>query len=291
MICAYQTKPNLRVLSLYKHIVITMKYLLAVGACYLDTVLNVEHYPTEDDKLRASSLLRRRGDNSPNTLEVLQQLVDLNGLNQLSLVLSAVLPSSSSPGAQQIISSFGSKVDLTHCVYREDCNEPASSSIIRSSSTDSRTLINYNELPEMTSKEFTAIADELGNEISWCHFEGRIPEVTLECMRYLRQHFPSVRISAEIEKPARAGLQDLAAVADVVFYSKSWAQGNGYTAPEDCLRAQAAMTPKASLLFCTWGRDGVSVLELPSSDYMHCPAYVAEGADAIERHFHGGHTV
>ena len=68
-------------------------------------------------------------------------------------------------------SSFGTEVDLTHCIYRKDCSEPASSYIIRSCSTDSRTLINYNELPEMTSKEFTAIADELGNETNWCHFE------------------------------------------------------------------------------------------------------------------------
>ena len=56
------------------------------------------------------------------------------------------------------------------------------------------------------------------------NFKGRIPEVTLECMRYLRQYFPRVRISVEVEKPARTGLQDLAVVADVVFFSKSWAQ-------------------------------------------------------------------
>ena len=54
--------------------------------------------------------------------------------------------------------------------------------------------------------------------------KGRIPEVTLECMRYLRQRFPTVMISVEVEKPARIGLQDLAVVADVVFFSKSWAQ-------------------------------------------------------------------
>lgn len=40
-------------------------------------------------------------------------------------------------------------------------------------------------------------------------------------MRYLRQRFPTVRISVEVEKPTRAELQDLAADADVVFYSKS----------------------------------------------------------------------
>ena len=55
-------------------------------------------------------------------------------------------------------------------------------------------------------------------------WQGRIPEVTVQCMRYLHQQFPSVKISVEVEKPARAGLKELAREADVVFYSRSWAQ-------------------------------------------------------------------
>lgn len=46
----------------------------------------------------------------------------------------------------------------------------------------------------------------------------------LSCIRYLRQKFPTVRVSVEVEKPGRPGLQELATEADVVFYSKSWAQ-------------------------------------------------------------------
>ena len=102
---------------------------------------------------------------------MLQQLLDFNKLISLSLVLSAVLPSRSTTGIQQIQSSFGPEIDLTRCVYREE-NEPASSYIIKSLSNGSRTIINYNELPEMTSKEFIAMADELGNEAGWYHFEA-----------------------------------------------------------------------------------------------------------------------
>ena len=43
-------------------------------------------------------------------------------------------------------------------------------------------------------------------------------------MQHLRQQHPTVKISVEVEKPGREGLQDLAALANVVFYSKSWAQ-------------------------------------------------------------------
>ena len=51
-----------------------------------------------------------------------------------------------------------------------------------------------------------------------------MPEVTLECMRYLRQNFPAVTLSVEVENPTRVGLPELAKEANVVFYSKNWAQ-------------------------------------------------------------------
>lgn len=259
-----------------------MKRLVAVGACYLDTILIVDHYPGEDEKLRASNISRRRGGNCPNTLEVLQQLAEHNKTISLCLSLCIVLPSRSSSGTQLIKPSFGPMVDLTHCIYRDEFTELASSYIIKSCSTDSRTIVNYNELPEMTTKEFIVIADKIGSEASWYHFEGRIVDVTLECVRHLRHKFPTVRISVEVEKPGRVGLQELAAEADVVFYSKSWAQACGYQTSEDCLREQALLTPKASLLCCTWGDGGASALEVASLTYKHNPAYAAEYSKVVD---------
>lgn len=72
-----------------------MKSLVAVGACYLDTILtyglpaaflfsffrltltlhSVDHYPAEDEKLRAASVAIRRGGNTLNTLDVLVRLL------------------------------------------------------------------------------------------------------------------------------------------------------------------------------------------------------------------------
>lgn len=60
---------------------------------------------------------------------------------------------------------------LDHCIYREQFQEPASSYIIKSQSTGSRTIVNYNELPGMTVEEFTQIADKLGPQATWFHFE------------------------------------------------------------------------------------------------------------------------
>jgi hypothetical protein len=54
--------------------------------------------------------------------------------------------------------------------------------------------------------------------------QGRIPETTLQCIRHLRNVSPRCTISVEVEKPNREGLVELAAEADVVFYSRSWAE-------------------------------------------------------------------
>lgn len=54
--------------------------------------------------------------------------------------------------------------------------------------------------------------------------KGRIPDVNLRNIQHLRQRFPAAKISVEVEKPGRPGLPEMAAEADVVFYSKSWAQ-------------------------------------------------------------------
>jgi ketohexokinase len=133
----------------------------------------VSQFPAEDAKIRASNIVRRRGGNVPNTLEVLQQLISLRNPNGLMLVLAAVLPSSSSAAFQQIETSLGPDVDLKSCFYREDFQEPASSYIIKNTANDSRTIINYNTLPEMDYGEFVKLADSLGDNVIWYHFEAR----------------------------------------------------------------------------------------------------------------------
>lgn len=116
--------------------------------------------------------MRRRGGNCPNTVEVLDGLLLARRESaDFCVALLSVLPSRSSQWTDQICASFGPLVDLSHCIYREGCEEPASSYIFRSQATDSRTIVNYNELPEMTVEEFIAVVDEIGQELTWCHFE------------------------------------------------------------------------------------------------------------------------
>ncbi|KAL2263650.1 hypothetical protein VTK26DRAFT_5812 [Humicola hyalothermophila] len=253
-----------------------MKHLILVGACYLDTILTVPHFPEEDSKLRASAMQVRRGGNCPNSLEVLAQLLASDPQRpQLTLHLVSCLPDARAAATRTILSSFGDNpaIDFTHCLYRQGHDEPASSYIIRSSETGSRTIVNFNNLPEMTVDEFGEIADHFvgQGDNCWWHFEGRIPETTLRCIHYLRRTMPGCTVSVEVEKPGREGLVELAAEADVVLYSRSWAESRGFTSPEACLRAQS-LSSRASLMLCTWGAQGAGCLSLPSGEYNHKPA-------------------
>ncbi|KAK4226883.1 hypothetical protein QBC38DRAFT_214788 [Podospora fimiseda] len=228
-----------------------MKHLILIGACYLDTILTVPQFPEEDSKLRATDLQVRRGGNCPNSLQVLQQLL-ASGHHRdvIKCHLISCFPGAGTAATRKILSSFGEHesdlVDFTHCLYREGHDEPASSYIIRSTESASRTIVNYNDLPEMTIAEFQDIVrvfmSESGTQDgngSWWHFEGRIPETTLQCIRHLRRVTPKGTISVEVEKPNRKGLVEIAAEADVVFYSRTWAESRGYSGPEACLRGEA----------------------------------------------------
>ncbi|OAA66109.1 hypothetical protein ISF_03947 [Cordyceps fumosorosea ARSEF 2679] len=233
---------------------------------------SVPHYPDEDTKLRASSLEVRRGGNGANSLEVLQQLIVRPGDGR-RLHLVACLPRKDSLATQQVMRSFGrvaTPVSFRHCVYRDEATEAASSYIIRSDRTGSRTLVNYNPLAEMTVAEFEIIARDFPPEgKSWWHFEGRIPDTTLECIRILRSVLPGCKISVEVEKPGREGLRELAAEVDVVFYSKAWTEDNGYDSAMACLTTEPR--GQASLSLCPWGAGGAYAISHVSGDQIHCP--------------------
>ncbi|KAI0201271.1 Ribokinase-like protein [Astrocystis sublimbata] len=251
--------------------------LLCVGACYLDTILSVSHYPEEDAKLRASNLQVRRGGNCPNTLEVFQQLIQYGPGDHQSVrvrpYLVTCLPSRNAAATKQILASFGvdTPIDFSHCIFRTESEQPASSYIIRSSATSSRTIVNYNELAEMSFREFVAAAENIEREDAWFHFEGRIPATTLECIQWLRRSKPEARVSVEVEKPGREGLEELVAEADAVFFSRSWAESKLYSNAEECLHAQSAKARKGAHLFCTWGSQGAASLS-PGGKTVSCSA-------------------
>ncbi|KAL5611606.1 hypothetical protein BROUX41_000810 [Berkeleyomyces rouxiae] len=308
----------------------TPQHLVLVGACYMDTILDVPYYPHEDEKLRSTKLLTRRGGNCGNALEVLQQLTPLGPQQQVPrLHLVAPLPESDSSATQAIAASFRgpenegtpnyvercdfsyshartvaadaesdadadaeakadadahrvplplplplpralpllAPVDLSMCLYRGESQTAATSYVLRSAGSGSRTVVNYNELRDMTIDEFGRMAARIGQQSAqWWHFEGRIPDITHECMLLLRrrlQNATNLTISIELEKPGRHGLKEASAAADVLFISKSWAEARGHSSAGDCLLAEVA---PGQLGFCTWGAQGACVYQCPLKD-------------------------
>ncbi|CAK7567366.1 MAG: hypothetical protein SEPTF4163_005330 [Sporothrix epigloea] len=261
-----------------------MKHLILTGACYIDTLLDVPCFPNEDDKLRATAAQVRRGGNCPNSIEVLQQLLnrqqetvcdDDDALFRTHLI--SVLPARNATATAMIAQSFGAppgaaSPNLDLCLYRPRHSTPASSYILRSAATGSRTIVNHYGLPEMEVREFKDAASQFfvcyrmsAAESSLWHFEGRMPTTTLACIKYLRaqqyNHYGTekeITISVEVEKPGREGLRDLAAVADIIFYSKSWAEGEGYASAEALLCRESNNLSEGALGFCTWGAQGAA---------------------------------
>lgn len=152
------------------------------GYCITRSILIVQrvpHYPVEDGKLRASSLTRRRGGNCANTFEVLQQLVDLGGHTSDEpgvppLRLVSVLPNKASDAVTLMANSLHG-VNLDYCVHRPEAQEAASSFIIKSEATGSRTIVSYNGLPEITVEEFIEKTNQMSENVEetrgWFHFE------------------------------------------------------------------------------------------------------------------------
>ncbi|KAK1539726.1 D-sorbose [Colletotrichum costaricense] len=211
-------------------------------------------------------------------MEVLQQLLRAEHLphsqtEPLTMHLVSPLPERQSQATAQIMASFPPAPDTTvvaaataaeitfdHCLFRKGHQAPASSYIFRSEATGSRTIVNHNDLPDMTTDEFLNVVEAFRGKggWTWWHFEGRVPETTLSCILALRRALGDdvVTVSVEVERPGRAGLRELAAEADVVFYSKSWAEACGYTSADDCLREESLSLPRTSLAMVTWGAEG-----------------------------------
>lgn len=201
------------------------------------TTFRVPHFPQEDTKLRATKIERRRGGNTGNALEVFTQLLPQAGDTGESIYSSeqylfTVLPEYLSEDTKTVMRSLP-RVSSDLFQFRKNQPLAASSYIIQSAQNQSRTIVSANPLDEMTAEEFKAgvapLIDDpkIGNGDVWIHFEGRVPEVLLPCVTWLRETYgyeKKVKISLECEKPDRVGLKDVVPLVDLVFYSKIWAE-------------------------------------------------------------------
>ncbi len=260
-----------------------MHRIMSVGIATLDIVNVVEEYPGEDSEVRAISHHVRRGGNAANTADALAQL----GHESRWLGVLA-----DDPDASHITGALeAAGVDYTGAPVIRGGKVPTSY-ITLSRATGSRTIVHYRDLRELAAEDFSSI--DLDG-VEWLHFEGRDPASCLAMIADARRRAPGVRISAEIEKP-RPEIDALAPAADVVFYSRAYAESLGYrdgesflnghvrgvlgrsgmaggrstTGGSDALPGSGTPATTAPPVFCAWGAGG-AWLRLPDGTLHHEP--------------------
>lgn len=233
-----------------------MARVLLVGIATLDLIFEVDHYPREDEEMRAQGLRVVRGGNASNSAAVLAQLGH-------EAHFAGVL--ASAPENQMLLDDFRRfGVSIESCVTLR--GKPPTSSILRAPG-GSRTIVHYRDLPEFGFEDFARI--DLA-PFDWVHFEARNIPALEQMLRRTRETRPELRISLEAEKP-RAGLESVLGFADVLLCSRALATHWGHAAAEAFLDAMAHRAPQADV-FVGWGEAG-AYLHARNGQRFHSPAY------------------
>ena len=229
------------------------KKILCVGTVCYDIINVVKYFPIEDTQMRTVEQRRSRGGNASNTTTVLSHL-------KFPCEFLGSLTSDISPDAKFVEEDF-QRHDIAcdmcprHCGY-----SLPNSCIIVNRETGSRTILHTNDgLPELTVNDFCHTSP---NNYCWVHLEGRPNAQNLqEIAKMIKNKWPHIPISLEMEKPERARRGELASVLpyiDLLFISKECASSLG----ADCMAAGVTLfnsdLPAGACVVCPWGEKGAA---------------------------------
>ncbi|MBI1423660.1 MAG: carbohydrate kinase [Gammaproteobacteria bacterium] len=244
-----------------------MSKVLVVGNLTLDIIHGVDHYPVEDEELRAHSQRYQRGGNAANTAVVLAQ----HG-HRVSFVGTRADDSHAQGLAAELAAA---DIDLQYCQVIRAAACPLSC-ILHNEKTGSRTIVHYRDLAEYDAAGFAGIPLA---EYDGFHFEGRnLPQLVtmLEQVQRARVDQP---ILLEVEKP-RPGIEAAFAYADVLLFSRVYAMAEGCRAAGELFDRVQARHPQG-ILICTWGEQG-AYARTPDGADLHAPALpVREICDSV----------
>lgn len=229
-----------------------MATILGIGIATLDIINTTEGYPPEDSEVRALTQALRRGGNIANTLTVLSQL------GHRCEWAGTLADDADSRFIEAELRRF--HIGIHRCALIPGGHAPTSY-ITLNQHNGSRTIVHYRDLPEFGFDRFLAAVQKYPlDDVDWLHAEGRNVPETVKMLDYVRQRYPRITLSLEIEKP-RDGIEVLYACGcDVVFFSRHFANASQYQGAAEFLRA---WRPKcaAHLLVCPWGQEGAYALE------------------------------
>ena len=165
-----------------------MAKILVTGIAALDIINRVDHYPDEDEELRAVDQQLRRGGNAANTASVLVQLGEQCGL------ACSLADDMAGEFIQQDLRRRG--IDFDTAAVVRGATTPTSY-ITLNRQNGSRTIVHYRDLHELSFEQFDRL-DLSGYD--WFHFEGRNPRQTRLMMEKARR--TGKPLSLEVEKPS-----------------------------------------------------------------------------------------
>ncbi len=234
-----------------------MARILAVGNATLDIINLVDTYPQEDHEVRALSQQRCRGGNATNSLVVLSQLGH-------RCAWAGTL--ATEPDAETIKADLQKhQIDLS-AVHTVAYGKVPTSYISLSRSNGSRTIVHFRDLPEYQAKHFAALNIR---HFDWIHFEGRNLEQMKPMLEHMHRNHPRIPCSIEAEKP-REGIEQLFSYADLLMFSREFAQHKGYEDAGEFLRHMRRKKLLAQMS-CTWGEKGAHGLNR-HGEIIHVPA-------------------
>jgi len=233
-----------------------MARILVVGNATLDLVQVVEHYPEEDQEIRALTRERRRGGNAANTAVV---------LSQFGHACAWVGVYASDSDSQFILDDLRRHaVDVSHA--RRAQGDTPTSVIILSRATGSRTIVHHRALEEYTFDDFRRLDP---SAYDWFHFEARNIAQTRAMLTWLRDRASTARISIEMEKD-RVDIDSLTPFADVLLFSAGFARQRALEA--EALLRTARQTASAADVYCGLGARGACALD-KEGRYHESPAF------------------
>lgn len=198
-----------------------MARILAVGGATVDIINSVNHYPQEDEEIRASSQRITRGGNATNSLTVLQQAGhDCSWAGTLADDCHSAI-------VVDALKSSG--ISIRHAERIKHSVTPASY-ITLNQQTGTRTIVHFRYLPEYSLESLLRINIQ---DYDWIHLEGRNVDVLTSFLNNIDQtNRPPISLEAEKN---RAGIESLFSLVDLVMLSASFRLGAEYTKPEDVL--------------------------------------------------------
>lgn len=238
-----------------------MSKILGTGIATLDIINHVDHYPHEDEEMRAAEQRIARGGNTANTLEVLAQLG-----NQCHFC-GTLADDRDSRIIEQQLSEAG--IDTHGCQHLSGGHAPTSY-ITLNRQNGSRTIVHFRDLPELPADHFLGQAFEA---MDWFHFEGRNISATLQMLQHTRSVRTDQPISIEFEKD-RPDIDGLIHLGDVLVFSHTFVTGRGFDNAETFMHHIRNHNAEA-MIICPWGDAGAWGMDRDNRP-IHSPALQPE---------------